>query len=168
MSVKRLRRRTPLRFKQIRSISDEVEGRLGVSLNLANSFLEEAHFEGIDLILVDRVPKLMCLTNDSTKIWFPTLRGLLDWEVKCHWAEVDHGAIPFLMNGADCMAAGIQESDSRIGVGAPIWIRDEVHGRPLAIGWSLMDGDVMRQSSKGKAVLTVHWVGDELWSLDSQ
>ena len=67
MSDKRLRRRTPLRFKQIRSISDEVEGRLGVSLNLANSFLEEAHFEGIDLILVDRVPKLMCLSNDSTR-----------------------------------------------------------------------------------------------------
>ena len=68
MSDKRLRRRTPLRFKQIRSISDEVEGRLGVSLNLANSFLEEAHFEGIDLILVDRVPKLMCLTNDLSLI----------------------------------------------------------------------------------------------------
>ena len=71
------------------------------------------------------------------------------------------------LNGADCRH-GHSESDSRIGVGAPIWIRDEVHGRPLAIGWSLMDGDVMRQSSKGKAVLTVHWVGDELWSLDSQ
>ena len=106
MSVKRLRRRTPLRFKQIRAISDQVESRIGVSLGLSSSFLEEAHFEGTDLILVDRVPKLMCLSNDSTKIWFPTLRGLLDWEVNCHWAEVDHGAIPFLMNGADCMGCG--------------------------------------------------------------
>ena len=74
MSVKRLRRRTPLRFKQIRAISDQVESRIGVSLGLSSSFLEEAHFEGTDLILVDRVPKLMCLSNDSTKIWFPTLR----------------------------------------------------------------------------------------------
>ena len=69
MSVKRLRRRTPLRFKQIRAISDQVESRIGVSLGLSSSFLEEAHFEGTDLILVDRVPKLMCLSNDSTKIW---------------------------------------------------------------------------------------------------
>ena len=64
-----------------------------------------------------------------------------------------------------CGHSGVRQ---QIGVGAPMWIRDEVHGRPLAIGWSLMDGDSMRQSSKGKAALTVHWVGDELWSLDSQ
>lgn len=167
MPTKRLRRRTPLRFKQIKPISNEVEALLGVPLNLSRSFLEEAHFDGVDLILVDRVPKLMCLSDNGNEIWFPTLRGLLDWEVRGFWVEVDHGAIPYLMNGADCMAAGIQGADNSIEHGVPVWIRDELHGRPLAIGWSLMGGDEMRNSQRGKAIQTVHWVGDELWSLDS-
>ena len=65
MTEKRLRRRTPLRFKQIRNISYEIEARLEVVLNLSGSFLEEAHFEGIDLIVVDRLPRLMKLERDG-------------------------------------------------------------------------------------------------------
>ena len=65
------------------------------------------------------------------------------------------------------MAAGIQGADNSIEHGVPVWIRDELHGRPLAIGWSLMGGDEMRNSQRGKAIQTVHWVGDELgaWTL---
>ena len=68
-------KKNPPQIQTNKAISDQVESRIGVSLGLSSSFLEEAHFEGTDLILVDRVPKLMCLSNDSTKIWFPTLRG---------------------------------------------------------------------------------------------
>jgi len=168
MTEKRLRRRTPLRFKQIRNISYEIEARLEVVLNLSGSFLEEAHFEGIDLIVVDRLPRLMKLERDGGRsIWFPTLRGLLTWNLEKSWAEVDHGAIPFLMNGADCMAAGIQNSEDGIKKGDPVWIRDEAHGRPLALGWALMDGAEMKKANNGKGIRTVHWVGDDLWSLDS-
>ena len=168
MADKRLRRRTPLRFKQIRKISDQVEGLVGRPLNLSECFLEEAHFEGVDLILTDRTPCLMCLQNRfGGNVWFPTLRGLLKWSLERHYVEVDHGAIPFLMNGANCMAAGIQNSDPDIESDMPVWIRDEVHGRPLAVGWSLMTGEEMLQAGKGKGVRTIHWVGDDLWNLDS-
>ena len=92
MTEKRLRRRTPLRFKQIKAISSEIEARLNVTLNLSSSFLEEAHFEGVDLIVVDRLPRLMKLEKDEDGgVWFPTLRGLLTWDIDLSWAEVHHG-----------------------------------------------------------------------------
>ena len=71
------------------------------------------------------------------------------------------------MNGADCMAAGIQNSDHRIKKGDLVWIRDESHRRPLALGWALMDGEEMERTKNGKGIRTVHWIGDDLWSLDS-
>ena len=41
------------------------------------------------------------------------------------------------------------------------------HKKPLAIGWSLMAGREMADASKGKGIKTLHWVGDELWEMES-
>ena len=43
-------------------------------------------------------------------------------------------------------------------------IVDEEHGKPLAIGISLFDATEMEELTSGKAVLNVHYVGDELWN----
>jgi len=56
VSEKRLRRRTPVRFKQVREDIRQLGESVGLELDLAESFLERGHFEGRDLILVDRVP----------------------------------------------------------------------------------------------------------------
>ena len=53
MSDKRLRRRTPVRFKHVRDDLSELMSSVGLDLDLSESFLERAHFEGRDLILVD-------------------------------------------------------------------------------------------------------------------
>jgi PUA domain protein len=82
------------------------------------------------------------------------------------WCEVDHGAIPFLLNGADCMAAGIHSACKTIEEGDLIWIRDQEHGKPLAIGWATMSADEMIAATSGKAVKSIHHVGDELWELE--
>jgi PUA domain protein len=95
------------------------------------------------------------------------LRGFLEHPDSAKWVNVDHGAIPFLMNGADCMVAGIQDADPSIVVGDLVWIRDMIHKRPLAIGWSTMDSAELISSSKGKGINTLHWVGDELWGMDN-
>ena len=95
-----------------------------------------------------------------------TLRGLLALSCSQMYAEVDRGAIPFLMNGADCMAAGIHNADSSITAGDLVWIRDQEHGRALAIGWAILDGEDMIESQKGKAIQTIHYVGDELWEME--
>jgi PUA domain protein len=52
-------------------------------------------------------------------------------------------------------------------VGDLVWIRDMMHKRPLAIGWTTMDSSELISSSKGKGIKTLHWVGDELWNMDN-
>ena len=89
------------------------------------------------------------------------------WNIENRWCAVDRGAIPFLMNGADCMAAGVQIVDPDIKRGDLVWIRDEEHGKPIAIGWALMESKEMDEASKGKAVRTIHWIGDDLWAIDA-
>jgi PUA domain protein len=71
------------------------------------------------------------------------------------------------MNGADCMGAGIQIADPGVKEGDLICIRDESHGKPLAMGWALVSGEEMVAMSKGKAVKTIHWVGDDLWEVET-
>jgi PUA domain protein len=71
------------------------------------------------------------------------------------------------MNGADCMAAGVQLADPSLKAGDLVWIRDEEHGKPLATGVALVSGDEMMEMTNGKAVSTLHWVGDDLWELET-
>jgi len=166
VSEKRLRRRTPVRFKQIRDIAAELSARIAVDIDIKSSFLEKANFDNRDLILVDKTALAMQVETDDGKKWFPTLRGVLAWKPDGRWAAVDHGAIPFLMNGADCMGAGVQMADPAVTAGDLVWVRDEEHGKPLALGIAMVDGEEMVAMSKGKAINTLHWVGDDLWNLD--
>ena len=167
MSDKRLRRRTPVRFKQVRNVVQELSKRIGVELDLTSAFLEKANFDNQDLLLVDRVPLAMQVETEEGHKWFPTLRGILAWQPGGKWAAVDHGAIPFLMNGADCMGAGVQVADPSVEASELVWVRDESHGKPLALGIALVSGDEMVAMTKGKAIKTLHWVGDDLWELDA-
>jgi len=82
------------------------------------------------------------------------------------WVEVDHGAIPFLMNGADCMVAGIHGAESSVAEGDLVWVRDMTHKRPLALGWAMSDAEALIENTKGKGIKTVHWVGDDLWEME--
>ena len=167
VSEKRLRRRTPVRLKQIRKEIQEISERIKVELNLSNSFLERGHFQERDLILVDKIPLAMQIQTDTGRLWYPTIRGILTWGAEKNWAAVDHGAIPFLMNGADCMGAGVHQADPEIEAGDLMWIKDQQHGKPLAIGMAIVSGNEMAEMEKGKAIRTIHWVGDELWELET-
>ena len=167
VSDKRLRRRTPVRFKQIRDIAAELSARIAIDIDIKSAFLERANFDNRDLILVDKSVLAMQVETDDGKKWFPTLRGILAWQPDASWAAVDHGAIPFLMNGADCMGAGVQMADPAVTEGDLVWVRDEEHGKPLALGIAMVDGEEMVAMSKGRAINTLHWIGDDLWNLES-
>jgi PUA-domain protein len=162
-----LKKRRPVRKKQITPYLLELEQHLGIDLSLDQAFLELGEYGPWTMVLVDRVPLVMEVEDDEyDKQVFLTLRGFLMHLEASRWVEVDHGAIPFLMNGADCMVAGIQAADETIKVGDLVWIRDEIHKRPLAIGRALMSGHELKTELKGKGIRTLHWVGDELWALE--
>ena len=39
--------------------------------------------------------------------------------------------------------------------------------RPPGVGIALVDGEEMMEMTKGKAISTIHWIGDELWNVES-
>ena len=119
------------------------------------------------MVLVDRIPLAVELMSpDEERVVFLTLRGFLSHPCERRFVEVDHGAIPYLMNGADCMVAGIHNADEAIKEGDLVWVRDQEHKRPLAIGWATKDGTSLIQELKGKGIKNLHWVGDELWEME--
>ena len=163
----KLKARKPVRHKKIKGLIERLTAPLGVDTDLSNAFLETATFGPWNLLIVDKSPLGMEVESPEHEIIaFPTLRGILAWSPNFKWCEVDHGAIPFLMNGADCMAAGIHRACETIEEGDLIWIRDQSHGKPLAIGWATMESNEMVAATKGKAVKMLHHIGDELWELE--
>jgi len=95
----------------------------------------------------------------------PTVRGLLGFPATKRAVTVDMGAVRFIYNGADVMAPGITEADPAIRAEDIVWVRDEKNQRPLAVGRAIMDGPTMAREEKGKAIETLHHVGDEIWRL---
>jgi len=163
----RIKNRRPVRRKQVQPLLDRLAAGLGMELHVEATLLELAIYGPWTLILVDREPVAIELEDPhGLRVAFPTLKGLLMWKPPSSWVSVDRGAIPFLLNGADCMSAGIQDCDPDIEVDQLVWIRDETHDKPIAVGWSLMSGSELKSSTSGKAVSTIHWIGDELWEME--
>ncbi|MCH1482192.1 MAG: hypothetical protein L7T81_08140, partial [Candidatus Poseidoniaceae archaeon] len=163
-----IRKRRPVRRKNIAPLLKALESSLGIDLSVDGAFLEMAEYGPWQMVFVDKVAKAIEVKNsDNERFTFLTLRGFLEHSDAAKWVDVDHGAIPFLMNGADCMVAGVQAADEDIAVGELVWIRDMTHKKPLAIGWSTMEGQEMASATKGKGIKTLHWIGDELWDMES-
>lgn len=94
-----------------------------------------------------------------------TLHGLAKYQPKTNFVIVDMGAVGFITKGADVMAPGIIDVDQSIQKDNVVWICDEKHHKSLAIGVALMSGVEMKTKKPGKAVKTLHYVGDRLWTL---
>ncbi len=97
----------------------------------------------------------------------PTVRGLLRAPASRRYVTVDMGAVPHIYNGADVMAPGIVEADPAIEPGQLVWVRDEANRQPLAVGEALASGVAMAAGAEGKAVRTLHHVGDWIWEMGS-
>ena len=162
-----IRKRRPVRRKHIAPLLKELETDLGIDLNVDGAFLEMAEYGPWTMVFVDRTPLVIELLDEKDeRCVFLTLRGFLAHMEALKWVEVDHGAIPFLMNGADCMVAGVHGAEPSVEAGDLVWIRDMTHKRPLALGWAVDDAEALVANAKGKGIKTVHWVGDELWDME--
>jgi len=160
MSAK-IKNRHRLKRREIRDIqSDLKETFTGDFLNEEVS-VETGNVEGIKIIFVDDEP---CFMIHENKIVF-TLHGLRKYKPKENFVVVDMGAVKFVTNGADVMSPGIVDADENIVEGDQVWICDEKHHEPLAVGVAVMKGDKMISEEKGKSVRIIHYIGDLLWNL---
>ena len=167
MGEPRMRKRKPVRHKQVREVERELGEVMVREIGLQSGSIELAHFEGRDILLLDRTIVGIRVEIGGSNRWVPTIRGILHWKPDRCWAAVDDGATPFLLNGADCMGAGVHIADPSVEAGGFVWVRDQDRGTPLAIGMAIVDGDEMMEMTKGKAISTIHWIGDELWEIEA-
>jgi len=156
----KIKKRYYLKKKKLK----EIKTKLGPysSLIPSKSKVEILETELPDLILVDGEPILMILDGEP----FPTLKGALQQPIESHIVVVDMGAVKFMASGADVMSPGIVEADPQVQKGDTVIIVDENHHKPLAMGKAIISGEEMVENDKGKAVKTLHYIGDKIWNFD--
>ncbi|MCT9095361.1 RNA-binding protein [Haloarchaeobius sp. HME9146] len=147
-----------LRSDDVNEVESAVSEQLGVELDGDAYELVELDGSEFDLVLVDGEPHI-CYVDDEP---FLTVAGANAHEVTRRAVTVDAGAISFVSGGADVMRPGIVEADSDIAEGDLVVIVEETHGKALAIGRALTNGDDMVGDS-GKVVESLHHVGDDLY-----
>lgn len=160
----RVRRRQRLREKDAAAMLVDLSGKLGgATLWTDKAAVEEAEFLERKVLVVNN--QVLGVQHDGS--WFLTVRGLLAHKPAHRYVTVDMGAVKFVANGADIMAPGIVEADPALKEGDWCWIRDERNKQPLAVGRALVPGSAMVRG-KGKAVKSVHHLGDKLWGATTE
>jgi PUA domain protein len=147
-----------LRSDAVSEVQAALADRLGVEPG--DGSYERVAFEDSDarLVLVDGDP-LVFYVGEAP---FLTVRGANAYEPDRRVVTVDAGAVSFVSDGADVMRPGVTAADSRIAEGDLVVIDEETHGKHLAVGRALVDGEDMLGES-GRVVESLHHVGDELY-----
>ena len=161
MFIGKIKNRHRLKSKEIKDIKDKINKMFKSDFFDERSMVETGELDGIKIILVDNEPSFMFCEDG---IVF-TLHGLNKYKPKENFVVVDMGAIKFITNGADVMAPGIVDADKNINEDDQVWICDERHRKPLAVGIALMSGEKILSEKQGKAVKVIHYVGDRVWNL---
>jgi len=149
----RLRNRHRLRRRDIKRLREEA----GILLPEAEA-LEEAEMEDGTIVYL-MGDSIIMARRDGVLI--PTLRSpILD---ALPSIVVDMGAVPHICNGADVMAPGVVDVRGEFKAGEIVVVRDERHGKALAVGRALFDSGELKTLKRGKVVENLHYVGDRLW-----
>jgi PUA domain protein len=156
----KIKNRHRLKSKDIKFFQNDLRNMFESFFIDEKSLVETGDLDGIKIILVDDKPCFMYYKN---KIFF-TLIGINKYYPKKKFVIVDMGAVKFVTSGADVMAPGIIDADESIDKNDQVWICDENHHKPLAIGIAIMTGEQMKKEKKGKAIKTIHYVGDKVWN----
>ena len=156
----KIKKRYFLKKKKVKEIKSEL-GDYGSFINNKDK-LEFLESEKYDFILVNGEPYIIMINNKP----YPTLKAALNINLDGKIVVVDMGAVRFMSKGADVMSPGIVDADESIVPEDIVIIVDETHNKPLAIGISQITGNEMVENNEGKAIKTIHYVGDEIWNLE--
>jgi PUA domain protein len=153
-----IKSRHHLRSDDVREIESALADELGVDVDGDQYELVEFEEDEYDLVLVDGDPLVLYVDDEP----FLTVRGANAYEPTSHVVTVDAGAVQFVSDGADVMRPGITEADETIAEGDLVVIVEESHGKALAVGRAMVDGDDLLGDS-GKVIASLHHVGDDLY-----
>lgn len=138
-------------MKLRKSAIKEISEQTGVTIN------KKSDVEQIDnLVLVDKTPYFFL--HEKRLIPTLALKNLSNWPV----IILDEGAAKFIIKGADVMRPGIIHID-QFGQEDILFIKESTGTSVIAVGKALFDSKTIQSMDKGKVILTLHYVGDELW-----
>lgn len=132
------------------------------------SELIDSKFESVEVVELDGGYQIYFLDGTPELL---RIDGTLYPTLKCRCIDnlpsvvIDMGAVPYICNGADLMAPGIVKVNKDFVAGTIVIIKDERHGKSLAIGEALLDSDGIRKVKKGKVIRNLHHVGDRFWKV---
>ncbi len=156
----RIRNRARLRRKEIEDLSARLTSELGTTTMFSEEEpVELGDYEGGRVILLGH--DIIGLMHEDKPVL--AVRGLLKYGASKRFVTVDMGAVRFVTNGADVMGPGIVDADPDIKPGDLVWVREERHKKPLAVGQALSDAATLQAKTKGKQIKSLHFVGDRLW-----
>jgi PUA-domain protein len=144
----KIKNRHRLKAKEITDIIQELRGMYHRDFFTTSSSVEVGDVEGFEVIIIDNDIDFFKVDNRIIL----TVRGVVKYGLDKQRVVVDMGAIKFITNGADIMAAGIKDADPEILPNEPVWICDETSGAE------------MTTIKTGKAIKNIHYVGDLLWN----
>lgn len=94
----------------------------------------------------------------------PTLK-CLNWNLaRLPAVVVDMGAVKFVAGGADVMRPGIVDIPDLLKEDDLVQVIDEKNHKAIAVGRMLLNSEKMRLQISGKALATIHYVGDSIWN----
>ncbi|MFX1510661.1 MAG: PUA domain-containing protein [Promethearchaeota archaeon] len=164
----RIKHRTILRTKELRNLLKKLENKpLWIHRLLRDTAPGKVPVEHV--VLEDKtqfylVQSEMWLVELQSEV-VPGLPALIEKNVELPQVVVDMGAVPHIANGADVMAPGIYTINEDLKPGDLTVIIDQKNLVPLAVGRMLLTPKVIRDVNRGRAIETIHYVGDQLWKL---
>jgi PUA-domain protein len=160
--MSRKHRRYSLKSKDAKMLLSKASEKL--KINLATLIEAKANIEAIEadfgeLLLINGKPLLFKTGEDV----FPTL-FFMEIAARMPKVVVDMGAIPYVCNGADVMAPGIVCVAGEFGKGDLVFVVDEKHGKPLALGEILYNSENAKSIKQGVVIRNIHFVSDKIWN----
>lgn len=155
-------RRHFLREKEAKSLLEKASEKLKVDLKQilkAKVNFELVETEFAEIYLINNKPLLVKAGENVFPILFFNEFFALAPKV-----VIDMGAVPHVCNGANVMAPGIIRFEGEFRKGDFVFVVDEKHGKPIAVGEILYDMDAVKRVKHGIVVRNIHFVGDKIWN----
>ena len=160
MTVK-IKNRHRLKEREVKELITDLRSRFHSDFFNEKVVVDTGTIEEFTVLLVnDDIDFIMHNNN-----FIFTLQGLMKYQPNTNFVVIDMGAVGFITKGADVMAPGITDADQNIQKDDLVWICDEKHRKPLAVGVALMTGKEMKTKKPGRAVKIFNYVGDRFWML---
>ena len=151
-----------LKAKEAKSLLRKSSEKLQVDLEKildVKSIVEVIETEFAEVLLINGKP-LLAKTDENI---FPTL--IFDKAfASMPKVVIDMGAVPHVCDGANIMAPGIVRFEGEFRRGNLVFVVDEKHGKPIAVGEIIYDADTAEKVKKGIVVKNIHFVGDKVWN----